>query len=76
MFNDKNEYVTLLRDVDATQVPMGTKATLKKGDRGQITQALGGNFTILYHGNLFQIDKKDAEAIGKKNRGRGRTASH
>ena len=66
MFNDKNEYVTLLRDVDATQVPMGTKATLKKGYRGQITQALGGNFTILYHGNLFQIDKKDAEAIGKK----------
>jgi probable FeS assembly SUF system protein SufT len=65
MFHDQNEYITLERDVPATQIPMGTKVTLKEGDRGQITQALGGSYTLLLHGNLFRIDGKDADAIGK-----------
>ena len=65
MFHDHNEYVTLQRDVEATQIPMGTEVTLRKGERGQITQALGGSYTLLLHGNLFRIDGTDADAIGK-----------
>ncbi len=65
MFHDQNEYITLERDVEATQIPMGTNVTLTEGDRGQITQALGGSYTILLHGNLYRIDGKDADSIGK-----------
>ena len=61
-----DEQVTLSRDVEVITIPFGTKTKLKKGEKGQITQALGGSYTVMIGGNLFRIDWKDADAIGKE----------
>ena len=61
-----DEQVTLERDVEAITIPFGSKTTLKKGEVGQITQALGSSYTVMIGGNLFRIDGKDADAIGKE----------
>ncbi len=57
--------VTLLRDCEATQIPSGNITTLPKGIEVTITQALGGNYTIVPHsGGMFRISSKDADALG------------
>ena len=61
-----DEHVTLLRDVEVITIPFGTKTNLKEGETGQITQALGGSYTVMIGGNLFRIDGNDADAIGKE----------
>jgi len=58
--------VTLTRDCQATLIPSGETVTLKKGEEARITQALGGNYTLLLSGNLVRIEGKDADAIGKE----------
>ena len=47
-------------------VPAGIDVTLRAGQSGFITQALGGSFTVYVEGNLFRIAGKDADAIGKE----------
>ena len=59
-----NESVTLTRDVEASVVPVGTKVTLQKGEQAQITQSLGGSYSVIVNGNMFRIDGKDADALG------------
>src|SRR5262245_6327043 len=59
-----NESVTLTRDVEAAVVPVGTKVILQKGEPAYVTQALGGSYTVVVHGNMFRIDGKDADALG------------
>ena len=61
-----DEQVPLLRDVEVITIPFGTKTNLKEGEIGQITQALGGSYTVMIGGNLFRIDGNDADAIGKE----------
>jgi probable FeS assembly SUF system protein SufT len=61
--NDSNSIV-LARDVDASMIPVGTKVTLQKGESAQITQSLGGSYTVIVNGNLFRIEGKDADALG------------
>ncbi len=61
-----NETVTLSRDVIGILIPQGTKVELPEGARAQITQALGGSFTVHCEGHLFRIDGKDADAIGQQ----------
>ena len=61
-----DEQVTLARDVEVITIPFGSKTILKKGEIGQITQALGGSYTVMIGGNLYRIDNKDADAIGKE----------
>jgi probable FeS assembly SUF system protein SufT len=56
--------ILLTRDVDAILVPMGTKVTLRKDQPAHVTQALGGSYTVVVHGNTYQIDGKDADALG------------
>lgn len=58
--------VTLTRDVDAALVPMGNKVTLQEGEQATITQALGGSYTVVVNGNMFRIEPKDADALGKE----------
>ena len=65
MYSESDEPVILERDCQATLVPFGNKVTLKKGEEGHITQALGGSYTIMIRGNLVRIESKDADAIGK-----------
>ncbi len=62
----ENEPVVLFRDVRAVVVPAGNEVTLKIGQAGYITQALGGSFTLYVDGNLYRIAGEDADAIGKE----------
>ncbi|MBE0539948.1 MAG: putative Fe-S cluster assembly protein SufT [Verrucomicrobia bacterium] len=61
---NNNEPTTLTRDVEASVVPVGTKVTLMKGETAQITQSLGGTYTVIVNGNMFRIESKDADALG------------
>ncbi len=58
--------VQLTRDVEASIVPVGTKVTLSEGEEARITQELGGSYTVIVNGNMFRIDGKDADALGKE----------
>src|ERR1041385_5870753 len=61
-----NEPFVVNRDVPAVIVPAGVEVTLRAGQAGYITQALGGSFTVYIEGNLFRIAGEDADAIGKE----------
>ena len=65
-----NDTVTLNRDVEASVIPVGTRVTLQEGESARITQSLGDTFTVLVNGNLFRMDGKDADALGREPAGR------
>src|SRR5689334_10646136 len=56
--------VELTRDCEAVQIPHGTPMALPKGTSVDITQTLGGSYTIHAHGGLFRVASKDADALG------------
>ena len=60
----EHQPVTLSRDVEAAIIPIGEKVTLQKGEQAQITQSLGGSYTVIVNGNMFRIEGKDADALG------------
>ncbi len=62
----EQETIILQRNVKAFLIPSGDTATLQKGEPVSITQALGGSYTLMLNGNLFKLDGKDADAIGKE----------
>jgi probable FeS assembly SUF system protein SufT len=66
VYRADNEPVAFTRDVEAIIVPAGVNVTLRQGQQGYITQALGGSFTVYVEGNLFRIAGKDADALGKE----------
>ena len=58
---------TLAREVEATRIPSGEKATLPAGTEVFITQELGGSFTIAVElSGLYRIAGADADALGKQ----------
>ena len=59
-----SELKILTRDVEASVVPVGTKVTLQKGEQANITQSLGGTYTVIVNGNMFRIESKDGDALG------------
>jgi probable FeS assembly SUF system protein SufT len=59
------EVVTLKRDCPALMIPSGSPTVLEKGERAIITQALGGSYTVIVNGNLYRVEGKDADALGK-----------
>ena len=61
---NSSDPITLIRDVDAAVIPVGTKVTLQKGEQAYITQSLGGSYTVIVNGNMFRIEGKDADALG------------
>lgn len=61
---EPGETITLKRDVEAAIVPSGMRVTLMQGEPAQITQSLGGTYTVLVNGNLFRIEGKDADVLG------------
>src|SRR5689334_23403174 len=61
-----NDSVTLTRDVEASLIPVGEKVTLQKGEQAYISQSLGGSYTVVVNGNMFRIEGKDADALGKE----------
>jgi probable FeS assembly SUF system protein SufT len=61
---NKDEPITLSRDVNAAIIPVGDRVTLQKGEQAYITQSLGGSYTVIVNGNMFRIEGKDADALG------------
>lgn len=59
--------VTTTREIEASEIPAGTKFTIPAGTLLQITQSLGGTYTVMMPmGYLARIDSKDADAIGEE----------
>jgi probable FeS assembly SUF system protein SufT len=57
--------IDLAREVTATTIPYGQKTKLPKGSKVEITQELGGSFTVLTDLGLLRIEGKDADALGR-----------
>ena len=60
----ENTEFNTTRDVQAIQIPSGTKTTIPTGTPGVITQALGGSYTIATYQGLARIAEKDLDALG------------
>ena len=58
--------VTLSRDCNAIQIPAGNTVALPAGTEVDITQTLGGSYTVHALGGLFRIGAADADALGLK----------
>lgn len=56
--------VELTRDCDAVRIPAGDTVVLEAGTPVDITQTLGGSYTVHAQGGLFRIAAKDADALG------------
>ena len=56
--------IELKRDCAAVQIPAGTTTTLPAGTAVDITQTLGGSYTVHAPGGLFRIAAQDADALG------------
>lgn len=57
--------VVLTRDCEAVQIPAGHSVTLAVGTEVDITQTLGGTYTVHANGGLYRIAGKDADALGR-----------
>jgi probable FeS assembly SUF system protein SufT len=58
--------IELKREIVATTIPYGQKTTLPKGSQVEITQELGGSFTVLTDFGLLRIEGKDSDALGRE----------
>jgi probable FeS assembly SUF system protein SufT len=56
--------VVALADCPARRVPDGTPLTIPQDTFVTITQALGGNYTVTYHGQMVRVDGTDADKLG------------
>ena len=56
--------IQLTRDCDAVEIPAGHPVTLPVGTQVDITQTLGGTYTVHTMGGLYRISNKDADALG------------
>jgi len=56
--------VELRRDCEAVQIPAGNTVKLTAGTPVEITQTLGGAYTVQARAGLFRIAKRDADALG------------
>lgn len=61
----QREPVVTQRAVRVECIPDGRPADLPAGTPAQITQALGGSFTLWVEGQLMRLRGADADAIGK-----------
>lgn len=56
--------VSTLRDCPARLVPVGDAMIIPANNFVTITQSLGGNYTVVYQGNMLRVDGTDADALG------------
>lgn len=56
--------VATTRDCHARLVPVGDPVTIPANNFVTITQSLGGNYTVVYQGNMLRVDGTDADALG------------
>lgn len=62
----KQKMVVTEREVKSRKVPTGETVVIPDGEFVNITQDLGGNYTVTWQGNMLRIDGTDADAIGRK----------
>ena len=60
----EQKMVATVRDCPARLVPVGQPITIPANTFITITQSLGGNYTVVYQGNMARIDGTDADALG------------
>ena len=65
-YRRQREDVLVRRTVSVETIPSGHPVELEAGQLAQITQALGGSFTLLVEGQLMRLKGQDADAIGKQ----------
>jgi len=59
--------VTTTREIEAREIPSGTKLLIPEGTPLAITQSLGGSYTVMTpYGSMARVDGKDADAIGQE----------
>jgi probable FeS assembly SUF system protein SufT len=56
--------VELTRDCEVVRIPLGETVTLPAGTTVDITQTLGGSYTIRAEGGLYRVAAMDADALG------------
>jgi probable FeS assembly SUF system protein SufT len=56
--------LTTHRDCPGRLVPVGDPLVIPAHSFVTLTQALGGNYTVVYNGNMVRIDGTDADALG------------
>lgn len=64
MSSQERTLLTTQREVLGRLVPVGTAVTVPAHSFVTLTQALGGNYTIVHAGNTIRIDGTDADALG------------
>ncbi|MDO9476408.1 MAG: putative Fe-S cluster assembly protein SufT [Pseudohongiella sp.] len=60
----QRQMVVAQEDCPARRVPDGTPVTIPKNSFVSITQALGGNYTIVHNGQMLRVDGTDAANLG------------
>ncbi|MDP4598576.1 MAG: putative Fe-S cluster assembly protein SufT [Pseudomonadales bacterium] len=64
MSSQERTILTTRRDCPARLVPLGNPVTIPEGTFVTLTQSLGGNYTLVYGGNMVRVDGTDADALG------------
>ncbi|MGH9379745.1 MAG: putative Fe-S cluster assembly protein SufT [Thermoanaerobaculia bacterium] len=63
----ERETTTMTREVEAVQIPDGSRVIVPEGTRVLITQSLGGSYTVMTErGGMFRIEAENADALGKE----------
>lgn len=63
----ERETTTLTREVQAVQIPDGSRVILPQDTRVLITQSLGGSYTVMTErGGMFRIEAENADSLGKE----------
>lgn len=62
----QRQMVVAQEDCPARRVPDGTPVTIPKNSFVSITQALGGNYTVVHNGQMLRVDGTDAANLGLK----------
>ena len=62
----ENSWVIVKRDLEVITVPFGSKMPLPAGSQVRVTQAFGGNYTVVTDlGIMCRVEAQDADAIGQ-----------
>jgi len=60
----ERKILTTQRECPGRLVPVGTPVTIPADTFVTLTQSLGGNYTLIYNGNMVRVDGTDADALG------------
>ena len=64
MSGQERTVLTTRRDCPGRLVPVGDPIMIPANTFVTLTQALGGNYTVVYNGNMVRVDGTDADALG------------